>query len=452
MSQQDFTRGLAGLLVTILGCGGHGPSLVQEAGVARDGASEAGAWQDAESDVLGPDGGTGPATGPCGEYGDYGIGPTGPEEEVVVACGEYGSFEEVVTRGGRPDLWVRFRAERRGCVRLPAGATPSDRAYWILDGVVVRAAEGQAAVRVQTDNVGFEHCELAGPLDVFTGVPSCTEDARQSGMGNLIGRDNVWFHDCEIHGFAQTFLVQDARVRISRCYVHNNRNGLSLRGIGAIYCYNVLWMNPNHGLLVEENGPRAQESDVLFVHNLVVDTQESLFQYGGATYRYLHNTWADVAGQPCGLGLGIQLLDRTPEGPYGGDNLPIYGPLTFVANFMGAVGGEPRSFYRFEVDPGLVARSDYNYVYAADGTLGAFARRTWPEADRQEWSLAEWRAAWGQDVHSVAGGADPQFANPVVEPVPASWREAWERFRPAPTSPLCGAGPNGTDIGAIPCP
>ncbi len=389
---------------------------------------------------------------PCAEFGNGGIGVTGEIIDTQIPCGNYGSFDEIIEQSGTRDTWIRYQAERPGCVELPAGATPPDKSFWILDGVRIVASEGDDAVTVTTDDVGFEHCELAGPQDVFTGQPSCTEAATQSGMGNLIGRTNVWFHDCDIHGFAQTFLTQDARVRISHCFVHNNRNGLSLRGIGAVYCYNVLWMNPNHGLLIEENSDRVAESDVLFVHNLVVDTQESVFQYGGARYRYLYNTWADDGSQDCGFGMGILLLDRGPSGPYGGENKPILGPLSFVGNFMGGPNGEPHHFYRFEVDPSLITESDYNYVYAPDGAIGEFARRSWPEDQEQDWTLEQWRADHGLDAHSKVSDAAPLFADPRVEPVPATWQEAWERFRPAAGSPLCGTGPDGKDLGAVACP
>ena len=251
--------------------------------------------------------------------------------------------------------------------------------------------------------------------------------------------------------FSQGFFGHEERFRMSRNYLHNNRNGVSLRGVDSVWCYNVLWMNPNHGILAEENSDRAAESSVTFEHNLIVDTQEGAFLYGGANYVFRHNTWYDRGDQECGIGTSLLLLDRTPTGPAPSENLPIMGPFRFLSNFAGVHEADPRHFMRIEVEPSIIAESDYNMLFVPSGMPDQWVRRNFPEAAERNWQLAEWQSEMGLDANSTITSSDPQFADPSIYPVPTSWSDAWERFRPAATSPLCGAAADGSDVGAVPC-
>jgi hypothetical protein len=262
-------------------------------------------------------------------------------------------------------------------------------------------------------------------------------------------RVNVWVERSEIHGFstAATFGYAGetgGRVRMSCNYIHNNFNGIGPKGVDVVIEGNVLWMHPNHVLLIEDNAADVDQHSVLLLRNLIVDTQEALFMYGGARYDFVKNTWYGES-QECGIGLGLQILDRSDYG-----NEPPRGPLTFLSNYQGGDVGSFSQFYRFEVGiADVMDVSDYNYGYRPD-SLTRWGRDTPADVN---WEIDEWFDDFGLDEHSINAGpaGDPLFAEPSIYPIPETWEEAWERFRPQPGSPLCGAAHDDGDIGAVAC-
>ena len=386
---------------------------------------------------TGPEDPQAPPVDLCPDRGIVSFG----DEVVEIECGTH-AMTEVLTAGGSADRWIRYRPAEPECVVFEGGDTPSDLSYVVLDGFTFDANLGDGAgVVIRADHVGIERAHVIGPLDVHTGVPSCSEDAVNSTGFSFAGHSDAWISDSEIHGFSSAIITFGGRdLRVSCNYVHNNFNGISPTGTDIFVEGNVLWMHPNHVLLVEDNADDVAEHHVVVAHNLVVDTQESLFLYGGASYDFHHNTWWGEL-QECGTGVGLQILDRAEFG----NTLP-QGPLRFTSNLFG--GAAFNNVVRLELPvSGLIEEMNHNYGYRPDSAT-RWARDT--PADRN-WTLEQWRRDTGFDGASYNGSSDPLLEAPTIQPIPATYEEAWERFRPRASSPLCGAGMDGTDVGAVPC-
>jgi hypothetical protein len=446
---------------TVSGCGDddNGTPRIDGAidgGVDTDASStnDAGLDADFEPDGAGEtDGGAENDGGTTVCTSDHSIGGSDTEQEIIVSCGQT-QIDAIIDTSGTFDQWVRYRAETPGCVTVTQSSDlPSEHDHYILDGWVFDLSQSTennpVALSFRADNVGVENALFSGPLDVYKGEPNCSEDAVMSTGVMFNGHDNVWLERSEIHGFstAVTFSAGAQAghgMRLSCNYIHNNFNGIGPKGTDVVVEGNVLWMHPNHVLLIEDNAADVADHSVLMLRNLIVDTQEALFMYGGARYDFIRNTWYGEA-QDCGIGLGLLVLDRSPSG-----NLLPQGPLTFLSNYQGGDSGSYSQFYRFEVAVvDVMVESDYNYGYRPDNRT-RWARNS---ASDTNWELDAWTAAFGFDAHSINAGpeGDPGFSAPSIYPIPQSWQEAWQRFEPQPDSPLCGSAHNGEDIGAVRC-
>ncbi|RMH11551.1 MAG: hypothetical protein D6698_16195, partial [Gammaproteobacteria bacterium] len=386
---------------------------------------------------------------------DYGIPGPISEETRIIPCGQY-TYTDVITQSGTPDKWIRYKAEQPFCVNIAGGNTPSNRQYYILDGVVIdgRRTSDNTGFSLKSDNVGIENSEIIGKQDVFTDESDCKEGSPGGTGLSFNGYSNVWAHRVEIHGFNYGIFSGNypTRMRVTESYIHNVFNGIGPKGTDVVFARNVLWMAPNHGILIEDNAPDGH--NVRFERNLIVDTQEGSFHYGGAAYEFIGNTWWDSTEMKCGVGISPQILDRSPSGPYGGTNVLPRGPITFYDNVFDGHTVDVSNLMRFEMNPlSVLGGMDYNLLHRPEaGSLNSkWVKQSWPSASYRIWTLDEWRSETGFDQHSQIVKESPQFADPRILPIPEDYDEAWNRFRPLPGSILCGAGRNGGDLGAVPC-
>ncbi|RME31837.1 DNRLRE domain-containing protein [Candidatus Woesearchaeota archaeon] len=382
---------------------------------------------------------------------DFGIIGSANETLVTVPCGVY-NWSDFINQSGNDSQWVRYRAATNGCVQVWGGYLPAAYNHYIIDGVLVNSSLNNATDNgaiFQQDYIGIENSEFAGN-DVYTGVPSCTEAAGGGTALQLQFHNFIWINNSEIHGFSNVLILANQSIRFSYNYVHNSNNGVGLKGKDFIVYKNVFWMIPNHLFTLEDDTP--ENHSVYVWNNLAVDTQESAFIYGGWLIDFRKNTWWDQGNQSCGVGLGLQFLDRSPTGPYGGINTPPQGPINIRDSFMGTDSVDPARLLRLERNVSLIINySDYNYLYRPEQVRTQWARQSWPNKSKANWTLAQWQANFSFDLNSNESPEDPLFANATIEPIPANWSEAWERFRPAADSPLCGSASDGGDRGAVSC-